>query len=64
MSVAHEDGHVRVRVMDDGRGGAVVRPGAGLAGLRDRVAALGGMLQVGAADGRGTVVEAVLPCAS
>ena len=64
VSVAQEDGQVRVRVMDDGRGGAVVRPGTGLAGLRDRVAALGGRLQVATAEGNGTVVEAVLPCVS
>ncbi|MPZ94760.1 MAG: hypothetical protein GEU96_07535 [Propionibacteriales bacterium] len=64
LQVARVDGHVRVTVRDDGRGGAAVRPGAGLAGLSDRVGALGGMLQVTSGAGTGTVVEAVLPCGS
>ena len=55
---------VRVEVSDDGRGGATVRPGGGLAGLHDRVGALGGALRVRSGAGVGTVVEAVLPCAS
>ncbi|HET8559068.1 MAG TPA: histidine kinase [Marmoricola sp.] len=63
VSVDREDQQVRVRVVDDGRGGAVLRPGAGLAGLKDRVAALGGRLHVSSAH-TGTVIEAVLPCES
>ena len=55
---------LNVRVTDDGRGGAQVRPGAGLAGLTDRVAAAGGRLRVVSTAYRGTVIEAVLPCAS
>ena len=43
---------------------ATARTGSGLAGLTDRVAAAGGALQVRSAPGRGTLVEAVLPCAS
>ena len=53
-----------VRVHDDGPGGATLRPGAGLAGLCDRVAAAGGGLRLTSPLGRGTVVEAVLPCGS
>jgi signal transduction histidine kinase len=64
MSVRHRDGALRVEVSDDGRGGATVRPGSGLAGLRDRVGALGGTLGIRSAAGAGTVVEAVLPCES
>jgi signal transduction histidine kinase len=52
--------HVLVRVSDDGRGGAVARPGSGLAGLVDRVAAAGGLLTITGSSG--TTVEAVLPC--
>jgi signal transduction histidine kinase len=63
VSVARQDGHVHVRISDDGCGGAKARPGSGLAGLVDRVAAAGGHLSVGAEPGRGTLVEAVLPCA-
>jgi signal transduction histidine kinase len=50
-----------VVVGDDGRGGADV-DGAGLAGLRARVEALDGHLEVQSPPGDGTVVEASLPC--
>jgi signal transduction histidine kinase len=53
-----------VQVRDDGPGGATLRPGAGLAGLADRVAAAGGGLRLTSQAGSGTLVEAVLPCAS
>lgn len=62
MSVRRTGAFVSVRVSDDGCGGAVARPGSGLAGLRDRVGALGGTLGVQTAPGAGTIVEAVLPC--
>ncbi len=64
MSVCRQDDSVRVTVRDNGRGGADIRPGSGLASLRDRVAALGGTLGVHSETGLGTVVEAVLPCGS
>ena len=64
LSVAQSPKAVTVRVQDDGRGGAVLRHGSGLAGLRDRVRALGGDLTVVSPADRGTLVEAVLPCAS
>lgn len=61
LEVQRLNGHVVVRVSDDGRGGASLSPESGLA---DRVAALGGSLRVASPPGRGTVVEAELPCAS
>ena len=64
MSVRRDEGTVWVSVSDDGCGGAVARPGSGLAGLRDRVGALGGTLGIRSTPGAGTVVEAVLPCES
>jgi signal transduction histidine kinase len=64
LRVSRMDGQLTVQVHDDGRGGASVRPGAGLAGIADRVAAAGGALSVSSPAGHGTVVEAVLPCAS
>ena len=64
LSVAQSPEALTVRVQDDGRGGAEVRHGSGLAGLRDRVRALGGELVVISPRDRGTLVEAVLPCAS
>jgi signal transduction histidine kinase len=52
---------VRVVVTDDGVGGAEPSSGTGLAGLRDRVEAVGGTLTVHSPVGGGTRVEAVTP---
>ncbi|HEY1485283.1 MAG TPA: histidine kinase [Micromonosporaceae bacterium] len=62
LTVTRTDGHINVCVRDDGAGGATVRPGAGLAGLSDRVAAAGGALRVNSRRGHGTLIEAMLPC--
>ena len=59
-----DNGTLRVTVSDDGVGGAVVRRGSGLAGLRDRVAAHGGTLEVVSPHGGGTRVEVAIPCES
>lgn len=64
LRIVQDEGQLRIYVEDDGRGGAAVRPGSGLAGLTDRVAAAGGSLLVRSEVGHGTVLEAVLPCAS
>jgi len=54
------DGILDVRVRDNGIGGADPN-GHGLLGMRDRVTALGGRLEVVSAAGRGTCVGATLP---
>jgi signal transduction histidine kinase len=48
-------------VQDDGVGGAVAVKGGGIAGLADRVHALGGSLTVRPAPGGGTVLSASIP---
>jgi signal transduction histidine kinase len=56
---------VRIEVVDDGVGGVDgigSSGGSGLEGLRDRVAALEGRLEVVSRPGEGTTVRAVLPC--
>jgi signal transduction histidine kinase len=63
VSVARDAGVLVVEVRDDGVGGAVEAPGSGLAGLRERVGALGGTLVVESPDGGPTAITAVLPCA-
>jgi len=58
-----DDGRIlRVLVEDDGKGGAAVEPGGGLAGLAARVAAIDGTLTVTSPPGGPTRVEAILPC--
>ncbi|MDI2130709.1 sensor histidine kinase [Yinghuangia seranimata] len=52
---------LRVRVEDDGRGGAHLGKGHGLAGLADRVTAVDGTLDVVSPVGGPTVVYAVVP---
>jgi signal transduction histidine kinase len=56
--------YLRIEVGDDGVGGADERNGSGLQGLRDRVEAVGGLLRVASAPGRGTLVRADIPLAA
>jgi signal transduction histidine kinase len=56
-----EDGSLRVRVQDDGVGGADMDAGTGLKGLRDRVDALDGTLEVHSPLGEGTTIIAEMP---
>ena len=62
VDLCAQHGELSVTVADDGAGGAAVRPGGGLEGLWDRVAALGGTLDVTSSATTGTRVVAVLPC--
>jgi signal transduction histidine kinase len=52
---------LRCEISDDGRGGADLRAGGGIAGLRDRAEAVGGTLTLTSPPGRGTTVSATLP---
>jgi signal transduction histidine kinase len=58
----YEDDVAIVELQDDGVGGADERRGSGLQGLRDRVGALDGTLQVTSELGAGTLVCARIPC--
>jgi signal transduction histidine kinase len=53
-----------VSVSDDGRGGAVLAPDSGLAGLRDRVQAVDGTFHLQSSPEGGTTVSVEVPCAS
>lgn len=66
--LSYHDGHLIVTVQDDGRGfdteplfQASEAGGWGLIGLRERVWARGGDLQIESAHGRGTLVTARIP---
>ena len=52
---------VRLRVQDDGVGGADARTGSGLVGLADRLHAVGGSSEVRSPAGEGTRIEARVP---
>jgi signal transduction histidine kinase len=56
------DGHVDLSIEDDGRGPSQDdTPHLGLLGMRERVSALGGTLETGAAEGAGFRVAARIP---
>ncbi|MGH3029743.1 MAG: sensor histidine kinase, partial [Gaiellaceae bacterium] len=60
VSVTRQGPHTIVEVADDGRGGADLVNGSGLRGLRDRVEALDGSLEVESPAGGGTRVRALI----
>jgi signal transduction histidine kinase len=61
MRAVRHNGSLVVSVADDGAGGARARDGSGLAGLADRVAAVGGRLVI-ESGAQGTLLTAELPC--
>jgi signal transduction histidine kinase len=63
IAVTRRGGWVRLEVADDGIGGADVTRGSGLAGLKDRVEALDGHLEITSAAAAGTTLSAEFPCA-
>ena len=64
LQITDETGDLVVRVTDDGRGGAMVTPGGGLAGIAGRLAAVDGNLSVDSPPGGPTTMTAVIPCGS
>ena len=61
VNVTHENGGVLVEIADDGVGGADPSRGTGLRGLRDRLAAVDGALEIDSRRDRGTIVRATIP---
>jgi PAS domain S-box-containing protein len=61
VSVEACDGELDVTIRDDGVGGAALGAGSGLEGLRDRVSAMNGTLEIESPPGAGTRVCARLP---
>jgi signal transduction histidine kinase len=61
IGVSGEDGRLVMKVSDDGSGRAMVKPGGGLAGLRDRVQTVDGRLTVDSPAGGPTIVTVELP---
>ena len=61
ITVGDRAGRLYVEISDDGVGGATLSDGSGLAGLADRVEALGGTLVLDSPAGGGTRLSAELP---
>jgi signal transduction histidine kinase len=61
VTIWHEHSELGIVVADEGLGGAD-QTGGGLTGLRQRVEALDGWLEVRSPVGEGTTVRAILPC--
>jgi signal transduction histidine kinase len=59
----HAEGRLRVTVTDNGRGGAVVGAGSGLAGVERRLGTFDGVLAVSSPAGGPTLVTVEIPCA-
>jgi signal transduction histidine kinase len=61
VRAAMGDGVLHLTITDDGIGGANADGGSGLVGLKDRVDALSGTLEVSSPSGGGTTVTAAIP---
>jgi signal transduction histidine kinase len=61
VEVPTVDRVLRLRVRDDGAGGADPTRGSGLVGLKDRIEALGGTITVHSPVGEGTSLDVELP---
>jgi signal transduction histidine kinase len=64
VGIARAGDRLVVEVRDDGVGGADMTRGTGLAGLRDRVAGMGGTMFVISPPGGPTTISVELPCGS
>jgi signal transduction histidine kinase len=61
VTVEQRDALLHLAIRDDGIGGADPAGGSGLIGLRDRVQALGGSIEVNSRPGEGTAIVVELP---
>jgi len=64
VEVRSRDARLRLRITDDGVGGADEAGGSGLIGIRRRIEALDGGLTVTSPPGGPTTLEVELPCGS
>ncbi|GHH30953.1 sensor histidine kinase [Streptomyces lanatus] len=63
IDVHHTDEMLRISVTDNGKGGAVIGAGSGLAGIERRLGTFDGVLAVSSPAGGPTMVTMEIPCA-
>ncbi|WP_254886283.1 sensor histidine kinase [Streptomyces sp. NA02950] len=63
IALWYADGVLHARVGDDGRGGALMGAGSGLEGIRRRLAAFDGTMEISSPPGGPTVTTMEMPCA-
>ncbi|OLZ69308.1 sensor histidine kinase [Streptomyces sp. IMTB 2501] len=63
VDVHHTDGRLRITVTDNGKGGAAIGAGSGLAGVERRLGTFDGVLAVSSPTGGPTLVTMEIPCA-
>ncbi|MGX1030924.1 sensor domain-containing protein [Streptomyces sp. SAI-097] len=63
IDLHHEEGRLRVSVTDNGKGGALIGAGSGLAGVERRLGTFDGVLAVSSPAGGPTMVTMEIPCA-
>ena len=61
VTIKSREGMLEVSIRDDGVGGAYPVQGSGLAGLRDRVEAVGGTITIESPVGEGTLLHVSFP---
>ena len=61
LDLEPEDAGIKLSIRDDGVGGAVLGDGSGLIGVRDRVEAVGGSVEIDSPAGEGTSLLVRIP---
>ncbi|MFF2012431.1 sensor histidine kinase [Streptomyces sp. NPDC058195] len=62
VDIRHTDSALRITVLDNGRGGAVVGGGSGLSGIERRLGTFDGVMAVSSPVGGPTMVTMEIPC--
>jgi signal transduction histidine kinase len=62
ITITRQGNKLHITVLDEGHGGATVKPGGGLAGLIQRTGSVDGRFSLSSPRGGPTVIRVVLPC--
>ena len=61
LRMTQDEGRIRLEAIDNGRGCEVAKPGNGLRGMRERLSAYGGQLDIITAPGQGFALDVRIP---